>query len=223
MKLLIPNDLLYVLLRNNIKNINSFVSRGLFTLMLATCIRHIWVYSILITLSGDIETKPGPKPSSCDKFSICHCNPNSIFVHDLIKISLLRGYISTHNFDILYLSESYLDSSISSNDIENIRKVIDQFPWAMRLTNIYVNEKVNLSNKNIIRNYIPHKKISCDNRDPPRINKNIKELIHEKNQGYKLYRQNKNNVLSIHPFKLLRSKLNSPIGKSKSNYYTRLS
>ena len=85
MKLLIPNDLLYVLLRNNIKNINSFVSRGLFTLMLATCIRHIWVYSILITLSGDIETKPGPKPSSCDKFSICHCNPNSIFVHDLIK------------------------------------------------------------------------------------------------------------------------------------------
>ena len=98
-----------------------------------------------------------------------------------------------------------------------------QFPWAMRLTNIYVNEKVNLSNKNIIRNYIPHKNISCDNRDPRRINKDIKELIHEKNQGYKLYRQSKNNVLSIHPFKLLRSKLNSPIGKSKSNYYTRLS
>ena len=59
--------------------------------MLATCIRHIWVYSILITLSGDIEKNPGHKPSSCDKFS-------------------------THNFDILCLSETYLDSTISSND-----------------------------------------------------------------------------------------------------------
>ena len=41
--------------RKNIKNINSFVSRGLYILMLATYIRHIWVFSILITLSGDIK------------------------------------------------------------------------------------------------------------------------------------------------------------------------
>ena len=29
-------------------------------------------------------------------------------------------------------------------NIENIREVIDQFPWAMRFTNINVNERVNL-------------------------------------------------------------------------------
>ena len=34
---------------------------------------------------------------------------------NFIRISLLRAYVSTHNFDILYLSETYLDSSISSN------------------------------------------------------------------------------------------------------------
>ena len=84
--------------------------------MLATYIRHIWVCSILITLSGDIEKNPGPKPSSCDKFSVCHWNLNSISAHNFIKISLLRAYVSTHNFDILCLSETYLDSSISSND-----------------------------------------------------------------------------------------------------------
>ena len=117
MKILVTNGLpSMVLLRKNIKNINSFVSRGLYTLMLATYIRHTWVCPILITLSGDIEKNTGPKPSSCDKFSICNLNLNSISAHNFIKISLLRAYISTHNFDILCLSETYLDSNISSNN-----------------------------------------------------------------------------------------------------------
>ena len=117
MKILVTNGLpSMVLLRKNIKNINSFVSRSLYTLILATYIRHTWVCPILITLSGDIEKNTGPKPSSCDKFSICNWNLNSISAHNFIKISLLRAYISTHNFDILCLSETYLDSNISSNN-----------------------------------------------------------------------------------------------------------
>ena len=49
-----------------------------------------------------------------------------------------------------------------------------------------VNEKVNIFNtiiKNILSNYIPHETITCDDRDPPWINKNIKQLILEKNQA----------------------------------------
>ena len=49
-----------------------------------------------------------------------------------------------------------------------------------------VNEKVNMFNtiiKNILSNYIPHETITCDDRDPPWINKNIKQLILEKNQA----------------------------------------
>ena len=73
MKLLVPNGLSCMFLsRKNIKNINSFVSRGLYTLMLATHIRYIWIFSILINLSGDTEKNPGPKPSSYDKFAIYH-------------------------------------------------------------------------------------------------------------------------------------------------------
>ena len=59
---------------------------------------------------------------------------------------------------------------------------------AMRFTNIDVNEKVNLFNKtikNITRNYILHETITCNDRDPPCINKGIKELIYEKKQAYK--------------------------------------
>ena len=83
--------------------------------------RHIWVYSILITVSGDIEKNMGPKSSFCEKFSICHWNLNSISAHNFIKISLLNAYISTHNFDILCLSETYLDSSMDIINHSNQR------------------------------------------------------------------------------------------------------
>ena len=35
--------------------------------------------------------------------------------------------------------------------------------------------------KNIISNYIPHEILTFDGRDPPCINKNVKQLILEKN------------------------------------------
>ena len=88
-----------------------------------------------------------------------------------------------------------------------------------------VNEKVNLFNETIryiTGNYISHEAITCNDRVLPWINKDIKELIHEKNQAYKSYRQNRNNIFSIHQFELLQSKLNFPIEKSKSNYYAQL-
>ena len=41
--------------------------------------------------------------------------------------------------------------------------------------------------KNIIFNYIPHAKVTFDDRDPPWINKNAKQLNLEKNGMYKRY------------------------------------
>ena len=74
------NGLSYtLLLRGKYKSINFFANRGLCIYMLVTFIQYIWVYSIRTKMSGDIEMNPGPKPSSCNKFSICHWNLNSIF------------------------------------------------------------------------------------------------------------------------------------------------
>ena len=51
-------------------------------------------------------------------------------------------------------------------------------------------EMVSLLNKtitNIPSNYIPHERITCDDKDPPWFNKNIKQLIQEKNNTCKSY------------------------------------
>ena len=75
----------------------------------------------LIKLSGDIEPNPGPKPSSSRNFSICHWDLNSITSHDFLKVKLLTAYNLLHNFDIICISESYLNfENFSSDDNLNI-------------------------------------------------------------------------------------------------------
>ena len=64
-------------------------------------------------------------------------------------------------------------------DIELIRRVIDGFNWKKAFSNKNVNEKVDTVNQtilNILSNFIPHETITCDDRDPPWFNKNIKSL-----------------------------------------------
>ena len=74
-------------------------------------------YSSLILLNGDIETNPGPTPSSGQCFSIYHWNLNSITAHNVAKLSLLTANNLVHSFDIICLSETYLNSEIPPNDL----------------------------------------------------------------------------------------------------------
>ena len=80
-------------------------------------IQFIWVHALLIRQRGDIEMNPGPKPNPCHRFSICHWNLNSLAADNYLKVSLLRAYVAITKFDVVYLSETYLDSSyLSDND-----------------------------------------------------------------------------------------------------------
>ena len=67
----------------------------------------------LLFCCGDIEANPGPEYSS---LTFCHWNLNGLTVHNSIKISLHQAYITQHNYDIIYLSETFLNSSIETND-----------------------------------------------------------------------------------------------------------
>ena len=73
----------------------------------------------MIIVSGDVETHLGLQSKRCQEFSICHWNLDSITTHSFIKASLLKAYITIYNYDVICLSERYLDSSIPSDD-ENL-------------------------------------------------------------------------------------------------------
>ena len=67
----------------------------------------------LLNCCGDIEINPGPKQSS---MTSSHLNFNGIAAHSFIKISLLQGYITDRNFNIICLPETFLNSSLNRED-----------------------------------------------------------------------------------------------------------
>ena len=87
--------------------------------MVGIYVHHVWLSLTITKLSGGIEENPGPNRNSNQSFSICHWNLNSITAHSYLKISLLRAYISLHNFDVVCISETYLDSTTALDD-ENL-------------------------------------------------------------------------------------------------------
>ena len=62
----------------------------------------------------DTETNPGPRKSYPINF--CHWSLNGLAVHNFIKAPLIKAFISTHNLNILCLSETFLDSRMDLND-----------------------------------------------------------------------------------------------------------
>ena len=59
------------------------------------------------------------KTQFLSQFVYLHCNLNSILAHNFIKLSLLRAYISINKFHVICFSETYIGSSISSEE-ENL-------------------------------------------------------------------------------------------------------
>ena len=88
----------------------------LYWILLTSYLFHFWICKLQVLSSDDVKLNPGPKPNSGQNFSICHWNVNSIPAHNFSKISLLSAYNSLQNFDIICLSETYLDSSIIPQD-----------------------------------------------------------------------------------------------------------
>ena len=106
--------------RNNSLTIGVYPLTTLYLFIVSNLLECLWVASRIVSLSGGIEINPGPKSDLLNRcFSIRHWNLNSISAHTLIKVPLLSAYISVHKFDIICLSETYLNSEIPSND-ENL-------------------------------------------------------------------------------------------------------
>ena len=77
--------------------------------------------------------------------------------------------------------------------------------------------------KSILHNFIPHKIITCDDRDLPWIESSIIRLIQDQNDAYKQFKRSNNNSQHFEKFQTLQSLLGISIEASKQRYYSRLS
>ena len=74
----------------------------------------------LLILCRDIGSNPGPRPNSGQSSLIFHWNLNSMVAHNCSNISLLTAYNAIHNYDMICLSETYLNYDTLS-DNENLK------------------------------------------------------------------------------------------------------
>ena len=113
---------------------------------------------LLILLSGDVEINPGPTRIPKASLSICHWNLNSISAHNYIKLYLLRAYLVFHKFNIICLSETYLNSSTPPDDdtlqISGYNLVHSDHPFNSKRGGVYIYYKNYLPLRIISVNYL---------------------------------------------------------------------
>ena len=71
------------------KSAKHHVSIFLFTLIHSWV--GIWLYTRMISLSGDVVVNPGQRTKASDTFSVYHWNSNSISAHNFSKVSRLTS------------------------------------------------------------------------------------------------------------------------------------
>ena len=71
---------------------------------------------MLLRCNRDVESNPGPKKNNKFSLSCCHWNVNSILAHNCAKVTSLEAYNSVFKYDCICISETYFDSTISSDN-----------------------------------------------------------------------------------------------------------
>ena len=108
---------------------------------------------------------------------------------------------------------------------DTILSALQNVDWHRLFANKTVHQQVNLLNDiilNVFTNFVPNKVITCDDRDPPWINDNIKNKIRWENSMYKNYKRNGKKTEDYELLTKAVSEVSQLIEKSKDEYYYRL-
>ena len=71
----------------------------------------------MILLCGDIEENLGPKTKPNDSLSVCYWDVNSNPSHNFQKIVIHQSFVVVHKFDIIRISETFLNNTYEDNDL----------------------------------------------------------------------------------------------------------
>ena len=115
------------------------------------------------------------------------------FHHQLVfvKFDLSIYYLPPYERTVWYYNRTNVDL---------IRRAIDLFDRDKTLRLNEVDKQVSIFSDilmNIMQNFVPNETIIHDDRNPPWINKEIKQLIEQKNQFYKRFIRSNKSLLYI--------------------------
>ena len=164
---------------------------------------HVLIFTNQPNLVVDSGTHPSLHPNC--HHQIIHC-----------KINLQVEYPPPYQRHVWNYAKANKDTILSA--LQNV-------DWHRLFANKTVHQQVNLLNDiilNVFTNFVPNKVITCDDRDPPWINDNIKNKIRWKNSIYKSYKRNGKRTEDYESLTKAVSEVSLLIEKSKGDYYYRL-
>ena len=166
-------------------------------------LHHVLIFTNQPNLVVDSGTHPSLHPN-------CH--------HQIIqcKINLQVEYPPPYQRHVCNYAKTNKDKIVSA--LQNV-------DWHRLFANKIAHQQVNLLNDiilNVFTNVVPNKVITCDGRDPPWINDNIKNKIRWKNSIYKSYKRNGKRTEDYESLTKAVSEVSLLIEKSKGDYYYRL-
>ena len=93
-------------------------------------------YDLIIILSSDIETHPGPRPRVyCSGFndgflSFCNWNVNTLTKNDFERVTCIEAHNSLYNYDIISLCETSLnnDTKVPDNILKGYHFISSDHP-----------------------------------------------------------------------------------------------
>ena len=134
---------------------HSFLIRTKINNLTDSCLslHFLWIlyFALRLLQHDDIELNPIPK-----HFSVCHWNLNSLTAHSYLKVSQLQAFNLVQKWDIICISETYLDSSVSKDHnawyIEGYSMIQVDHPSNPKRGGvcIYYNEKISVMQMNNI-------------------------------------------------------------------------
>ena len=110
----------------------------------------------------------------------------------------------------------------SRTNSDHIKNAINLFHWESSLNNLDVNEYVSVFNQtimNIMSNFVLNELVTCDGRDPPWMNRYIKNLIATINDFHKKFVLRSSNMNNLFMFKNLQKQL---IQSAKQKYFNKI-
>ena len=114
----------------------------------------------------------------------------------------------------------------SQANSDHIERAINLFDWESSLNSLNFNEQVSIFNEtimNIMPNFVPNELITCDDRDPTWMNRQIKNLIAAINDFHKKFFLPSNNTGNLLIFKNLQNQLIQSIHTAKQRYFIKIS
>ena len=127
---------------------------------------------LIFTTQPNIVMESGVIPSP---LSFCHHQ----LVFGKIKFDYFRP--PPYKREVWYFEKARIDL---------IKRSVQSFDWHKSFTGLEVDQQVDLLTNtllNIFRNFIPHETITCKDKDPPWMSKEIKSSLRRKNRMYKKY------------------------------------